>query len=139
MWQSVNSRCKGSTMAEYTNQVFDGFDRRLTVGLSLGGAKKKKRRKGSGVQRRTRAGLTESRGPKSFSILLEEAELDLLPDNQPSYLAAAVGPSKIAAPRPWCTVCGFQAPYTCTRCGSRFCSRKCYALHSETRCLKFTT
>jgi zinc finger HIT domain-containing protein 1 len=27
--------------------------------------------------------------------------------------------------------------YTCVRCGSKYCCRKCYAVHTETRCLKF--
>lgn len=116
----------------------------LLAELNLGGHRKKKRRKGGpsmgvGAQRRTRAGLLETKGPKTFMALLEEAELDLLPRDEPSYASAAVQASKVASSRPWCTVCGFQAPYTCTRCSSRFCSRKCYALHSETRCLKFTT
>ena len=27
--------------------------------------------------------------------------------------------------------------YRCTRCGARFCCQKCYAIHTDTRCLKF--
>ena len=27
--------------------------------------------------------------------------------------------------------------YTCTRCGSRYCGRRCHGVHTETRCLKF--
>ena len=53
------------------------------------------------------------------------------------YSAAAAGLPEGAAPRRWCSVCGFAAPYKCVRCGSRFCTRKCYAVHMETRCLKF--
>ncbi len=53
------------------------------------------------------------------------------------YTAAAVGPPQHKATRKWCSVCGFAAPYKCVRCGSRFCTRKCYAVHIETRCLKF--
>ncbi|CDF37062.1 unnamed protein product [Chondrus crispus] len=40
--------------------------------------------------------------------------------------------------RPFCSVCGFRAAYTCTRCLVRFCSVPCGNLHNETRCLKFT-
>jgi zinc finger HIT domain-containing protein 1 len=53
------------------------------------------------------------------------------------YTNAAVGPPQHSAARKWCSVCGFAAPYKCVRCGSRFCTRKCYAVHTETRCLKF--
>ncbi len=53
------------------------------------------------------------------------------------YVAAAEGPPERGAPRKWCSVCGFAAPYKCVRCGSRFCSRKCYTVHTDTRCLKF--
>lgn len=69
---------------------------------------------------------------------LEEAELERLPEGTPSYLTAAVGPARTAAPRKFCSVCGDVSTYTCTRCGSRFCSRRCHAVHTETRCLKFT-
>eukprot|EP00752_Nemacystus_decipiens_P011038 g9807.t1 len=42
-------------------------------------------------------------------------------------------------PRPFCSVCGYHGLYTCTRCGSRFCSSKCSEQHKETRCLKFAS
>lgn len=68
---------------------------------------------------------------------LEESELERLPEGTPSYLTAAVGPPRAAAPRKFCSVCGDLSVYTCTRCGSRYCSRRCHAVHTETRCLKF--
>ncbi|KAL3150049.1 hypothetical protein ABBQ38_013399 [Trebouxia sp. C0009 RCD-2024] len=90
--------------------------------------------------RKTRGMLADKqKGPKSFAVMLEEAELDQLPPEVPSYLTAAVGPSKIASARKWCSVCGNLSPYTCPRCGSAFCSKKCYPVHIETRCLKFVT
>lgn len=88
--------------------------------------------------RKTRGMLAEkSKGPKTFKDWLDEAELDHLPPSVPTYLTAAVGPSLAAAPRKFCSVCGDMSNYTCTRCGSRYCSRKCYTVHTETRCLKF--
>ena len=39
-----------------------------------------------------------------------QAELDQLPSEVPSYLTAAVGPSKIASARKWCSVCGNLSP-----------------------------
>lgn len=107
--------------------------------LALGDSRKKKRKKGAGpAKRKTRAAVTEQKGPKPFLVLLEEADLESVPSNQLNYQTAAVGPPAAPAFRKWCTVCGFAAPYKCTRCSSRFCSRKCYSVHSETRCLKFT-
>jgi zinc finger HIT domain-containing protein 1 len=40
--------------------------------------------------------------------------------------------------RHFCSVCGFQAPYTCVTCGHRYCSVPCLVSHRETRCLKWT-
>jgi zinc finger HIT domain-containing protein 1 len=39
--------------------------------------------------------------------------------------------------RHFCCVCGYFAPYTCTRCGSRFCRARCGESHKESGCLKF--
>ncbi|KAI3431569.1 hypothetical protein D9Q98_004619 [Chlorella vulgaris] len=101
------------------------------------GRKKKKVKVGGGM-RKTRGMIAEkTRGPKVFRDYLEEAGLELLPEGVPSYLTAAVGPPRIAAPRKFCSVCGDMSAYTCTRCGSRYCSRRCHVVHTETRCLKF--
>jgi HIT zinc finger len=56
-----------------------------------------------------------------------------IPGSQ-AYLLTAAGPS-IYPGRPHCSVCGMKGPYSCTRCGSRFCSARCGAQHKETRCL----
>ena len=40
--------------------------------------------------------------------------------------------------RHFCSVCGFQAPYTCVTCGHRYCSVSCLGSHRDTRCLKWT-
>lgn len=32
-----------------------------------------------------------------------------------------------------CGVCGLEGKYTCVVCGTRFCRKKCYAHHKETR------
>ena len=87
----------------------------------------------------------------------------MLPSD-PSYLRAEQGPPRFEAPRRYCSVCGFTstcvgsvlglsvaldtetdkhvcfAPrrYTCPRCGMRYCGVRCAAVHTETRCLKFT-
>jgi zinc finger HIT domain-containing protein 1 len=39
--------------------------------------------------------------------------------------------------RHFCSVCGFFASYTCSRCGLRFCCLRCQHTHKETRCIKF--
>lgn len=55
----------------------------------------------------------------------------------PNYLSANAAPSG-KPPRKFCTVCGHQGQYSCTRCGMRYCSLKCNANHKETRCMKFS-
>uniref|UniRef100_A0A061R2I5 Zinc finger HIT domain-containing protein 1 n=1 Tax=Tetraselmis sp. GSL018 TaxID=582737 RepID=A0A061R2I5_9CHLO len=92
---------------------------------------RKRKGKGKGSQRRTRKRREQ---PTSFAVLLEEADLGA----GPNYLTAAAGPPASFSGRKFCGVCGFTSPYTCPRCGSRYCSRKCMTIHQETRCLKFT-
>uniref|UniRef100_A0A915IG60 HIT-type domain-containing protein n=1 Tax=Romanomermis culicivorax TaxID=13658 RepID=A0A915IG60_ROMCU len=53
------------------------------------------------------------------------------------YLNAQAPPSLLPA-RHFCAVCGFLSVYTCVRCGARYCSLKCLAVHKDTRCLKWT-
>jgi len=77
------------------------------------------------------------RGPRTFARMLEEAELDRLPRGTPSLLTAAPAPSSRFSARRFCGVCGFSAPFTCPRCGARYCCRRCLGIHTETRCLKF--
>ena len=103
----------------------------LAEELQLG--KSKARRKSKSRSRKTRGMLAdEQKGPKSFAVMLEEvkhtlllalhsnahidlqlfpqAELDQLPPEVPTYLTAAIGPSKIASARKWCSVCGNLSP-----------------------------
>jgi zinc finger HIT domain-containing protein 1 len=96
-----------------------------------------KRKKGKAV-RTTRGAKQSKKGAKSFAGVLDEAMLDRVPPEVPTYASAAAAPPRAAAPRKFCSVCGFQSCYNCARCGMRFCSRKCNAVHTETRCLKFT-
>jgi len=91
-----------------------------------------------GGKRTTRGAAAEKRGLKGLGQLLEEARLDLLLPSDPSYLKAEMGPPKAEAPRKFCSVCGFAGPYTCPRCGMRYCSRRCAGTHADTRCLRFT-
>ncbi|MDA9097528.1 zinc finger HIT domain-containing protein [bacterium] len=95
-----------------------------------------KRKKGKGGTRTTRGAKQQKRGPRSFAALLDEAMLDRVPPEIPTYATAAAGPSTTSAPRKFCSVCGFKSVYNCARCGMRFCCRKCNAVHTETRCLK---
>lgn len=103
------------------------------------GGKRKKKKKIGGGMRKTRGMLADKTrgGPKGFKDMLEEAELDQLPPNEPSYLTATVGPPSTTSTRKFCSVCGDKSPYTCTRCGARYCTTRCYVIHTDTRCLKF--
>lgn len=95
---------------------------------------KRKTRQSKALERERQA---VKKGTKTFNELLHEANLESLPPDVPSYLTAAVGPPKTASRRFFCSVCGFIAPYTCVRCGSRFCTIRCNTIHTDTRCLKF--
>lgn len=89
--------------------------------------------------KRATRGVVENRraaAARTFNALLEQSFIDRASSDVPTYLTAAAGPSKSSAPRKFCSVCGFVAPYGCARCGMRFCSKKCSAVHAETRCLK---
>mmetsp|Transcript_546 Transcript_546/g.1408 ORF Transcript_546/g.1408 Transcript_546/m.1408 type:complete len:179 (-) Transcript_546:489-1025(-) len=98
--------------------------------------RKKKGKKGkTAAARKTRR---QQDRPTTFAGLLEEVTVGPGQEGRPDYVSAAAGPPQSTAPRKFCSVCGFTAPYTCTRCGSRFCCKKCQTTHAETRCLKFT-
>ena len=95
--------------------------------------------KGKKKGKRTTRGAAENKraaAARTFNSLLEQSFIDRAPKGTPTYLTAAAGPSRSSAPRKFCSVCGFVAPYGCSRCGMRFCSKKCSAVHAETRCLK---
>lgn len=55
-----------------------------------------------------------------------------------NYHTIAAKPSVFPARQGFCSVCGYLGSYTCTRCGSKFCSIKCNESHKETRCFKFS-
>ncbi|KAG8175511.1 hypothetical protein JTE90_009145 [Oedothorax gibbosus] len=74
---------------------------------------------------------------KNFAALLED-EAQFFTKDKTNYVTAQVPPSKYP-PRKFCAVCGFKAPYTCVQCGTRFCSVKCYGVHQDTRCMKYTS
>ena len=127
------TRIKDSKLSDHTPLYFASTrtPKRAGVGKVL------KRKKGKAV-RTTRGAKQSKKGAKSFAGVLDEAMLDRVPPEVPTYASAAAAPPRAAAPRKFCSVCGFQSCYNCARCGMRFCSRKCNAVHTETRCLKFT-
>ncbi|CAG9462868.1 unnamed protein product [Pedinophyceae sp. YPF-701] len=98
------------------------------------GTRQPKKQKGKGKRRTTR-GQLDRKGARTLQALLEEQEAG--GGSGPGYLDAAVGPPRYRSPRRLCSVCGQLAPYSCTRCGARFCSRRCSGVHADTRCLKF--
>lgn len=57
-------------------------------------------------------------------------------ETTPNYLTMQVRPSKYPRRR-FCCICGHFAKYTCTRCSERSCSRRCYGVHRDIRCLRF--
>jgi hypothetical protein len=51
------------------------------------------------------------------------------------FTSAPAAPSK-RPPLHLCDVCGYQACYTCPRCGAFTCTLGCTQTHTETRCLR---
>lgn len=81
--------------------------------------------------------MLERGGPRTLARMLEEAAEQQPGGAAPGLMTSAPAPSARFSARRFCGVCGFAAPYTCSRCGARYCCRRCYGIHSETRCLKF--
>lgn len=114
-------------------------------GLTVGRSKKRKKKR---APKRTRRGAAKhvrvraegmQRWNKSLAQALEEEAVDgRRPTAMVAYQDIEARPSQRPS-RPFCSVCGFHAAYTCTRCLVRFCSVPCGNLHNETRCLKFTS
>lgn len=96
------------------------------------GGSKRKKVKGGYVSKGGSAVLR--RKPKSLERILDETRFSKPPI---AYDIVAARPSSRPR-RHFCSVCGFLGTYSCTRCGSRFCSVKCNNNHKETRCLKFS-
>lgn len=74
---------------------------------------------------------------KTFAQLVEEDRMNYEETNEPCYSSAQAPPSKFPE-RHFCAVCGFPSNYTCTTCGTRYCSIRCLGVHQDTRCLKWT-
>lgn len=110
--------------------------------LALGSSKPKRRARASRnstvAKARSKAKPGIEKWNKSLAQALEEEDVSKRPKGMVHYDEIAARPST-KPPRPFCSVCGYHAAYTCTRCYVRFCSVPCGNVHSETRCLKFTT
>jgi hypothetical protein len=98
---------------------------------------------GSGASDGTPAPPVPSRSIASFLGCKEEQQQSSL-KGQTQYTKAvnyhtiAANPSMFPIRQCFCSVCGFIGNYSCTRCGSKFCSIKCNENHKETRCFKFS-
>jgi zinc finger HIT domain-containing protein 1 len=100
----------------------------------------KKGKKSKSRKRKSRGSVgAKSEEPKTLTEWIEEEGLEELPEYEPTYLTAVARPSRTRAARCFCSICGQSSAYTCTRCGARFCCMKCYVVHTDTRCLKFTS
>jgi zinc finger HIT domain-containing protein 1 len=54
----------------------------------------------------------------------------------PNFMNTKSIPPK-TPPRKFCSICGNFSKYKCPRCGERYCTMKCFDIHSEIMCLKF--
>ena len=59
-------------------------------------------------------------------------------DKEVNYYTITAKSSIFPLRQCFCSVCGYIGNYSCTRCGSKFCSIKCNENHKETRCFKFS-
>lgn len=98
---------------------------------------KKRKKKGKKGKRRGSI-VGKGRGPKTLQDWIDQDNLEDFPEYEPTYLSAVAQSEMTRSVRHFCSVCGQGAPYTCVRCGTRFCCLKCSVIHNETRCLKFT-
>uniref|UniRef100_A0A060TII4 ARAD1D46772p n=1 Tax=Blastobotrys adeninivorans TaxID=409370 RepID=A0A060TII4_BLAAD len=62
--------------------------------------------------------------------------LDDDPKGAKSYQDVVTPPSVYPAREPLCSICGYWGRVSCIRCGAKYCSIPCEAVHRETRCLK---
>lgn len=74
---------------------------------------------------------------KNLLQLLEDDRIAYDESNEPCY-SSAQAPESQMPERHFCAVCGFPSNYTCTVCGTRYCSIRCLGIHQDTRCLKWT-
>lgn len=86
-------------------------------------------------KRRKKTRDEKPRFRKNFVQLLEEEKCSA--PNPPNYSSAQAPSSKFPC-RHFCAVCGFFSNYNCISCGAKYCSIKCYGVHCDTRCLKWT-
>lgn len=89
------------------------------------------------AKRKTGDSVVKAKYRKNFSQLLEDDRHLSEMANAPCYANAQAPPSKLPE-RHFCAVCGFPSNYTCTSCGTRYCSIRCLGVHQDTRCLKWT-
>lgn len=67
----------------------------------------------------------------------DDNDNDIANNQKINYLSIQSEPSLLPV-RHFCSVCGQNGRYSCTRCGMRTCCVKCFDSHKETRCLKFS-
>ncbi|KAH3745865.1 SWR1 complex subunit 6 [Pelomyxa schiedti] len=98
-------------------------------------ASQSKKHRGRRMSSATAIPGLDKRRVRGFMTLLDESAFESPGNHAPSYLNAAARPSALPK-RHFCVMCGFFAPYTCTKCGLRYCCHKCNQQHLETRCNK---
>jgi len=86
------------------------------------------------------SGVVAFRKRKLDLIFFDEktpgSECNLDDTTTPSYFNNVAQPSTLPR-RFFCSMCGNIAPYSCVRCGQRYCSVGCCEQHKETKCMKF--
>lgn len=113
----------------------------VLIGVSKKKGNKRRVKRGRAAKDRTIVGRRK-KGLERFNgsvvVALEVDKESERPEWLPRLddIVAKVGKGRVK--RRFCSVCGFEGGYRCTKCGVRYCSLRCGKLHDETRCLKYT-
>mmetsp|Transcript_46400 Transcript_46400/g.110561 ORF Transcript_46400/g.110561 Transcript_46400/m.110561 type:complete len:165 (+) Transcript_46400:114-608(+) len=82
-------------------------------------------------KKKKRITLAEKTKNKTLDTILQEGASDLQTLYGATYFDI-VSPAPVKAGLHLCSVCGFEAPYTCRVTGMRLCSKGCIKVHGQT-------
>lgn len=103
-----------------------------------GDDKKKKTRSKKRVKSLKKKSKRESYVARNLNLkkTLKEEGLDNPETEYPNFVNIKINTSEYPR-RKFCSICGNNSHYNCSRCGERYCSLRCHNMHKEIMCLKF--
>lgn len=138
VYESNRSR-KNVPSATEVMDVDDSFEQtRIVSTSSSGNSKSMSRASSSNALTSGGSNRNSTSNLKSMGSAVSLTNLSNSRNYEVNYHTIAAKPSAFPARQCFCSVCGYIGHYSCTRCGSKFCSIKCNESHKETRCFKFS-